>query len=128
MGLDDLAVDVDGPFGGQGPQHGHVLAGVPRRPFVGDAHHPLHGDLVGRSDPEDEPAARRRLRGERLPGQGDGMAGVSGDHRRPHLDARHLRGGHRDDGQGVEAIDLGEPGGVEPGVGDPTDLVDGIGQ
>ena len=66
---------------------------------------------------------RRERRGHRLLGQHSRMARVSGHHRCAELDARHAAAGHGQRRQRVQPEDVGDPGGREPVVGCPLQLV-----
>ena len=60
--------------------------------------------------PRVKPPAERRLGGERLLGQGGGMPRVGGHDGGADLDARHLRAGDGERGEGVQPEDVGQPG------------------
>lgn len=81
---------------------------------------------VARPDAEGEAPARHGLRGERLGGEGEGVARVRRDDGGAHLDAGHLASGERRGHEGVPRRRVPEEEAVEPGVPGEAGLGDEI--
>ena len=85
--------------------------------------------MIGRvagPDSEGEATADRRLHGERLGGEGEGMARRGRHDRGAEADAGDGAPRHGDGAEGVPAEVLRPPGIGEPEVGDVADLVDHV--
>ena len=75
--------------------------------------HVLDDHLVAQADAEGEAAVRGDRRGERLLGEGRGVARIGRDDERAQLDALGDLAGEGEEHDGVEAEDVRDPGGGE---------------
>jgi hypothetical protein len=109
VALQGLVEDVEvGPHGG-----GRALVGQPE--------HLVDDPVVRDAEAERQPAGAHGLGRQGLLGQGDGVPGLDGHHRRAHLDAAGLGADQGGGGEGVELVgDLRDPHRREAGLLDPA--------
>ena len=112
-----LAVDVHRLTVQEGHEDAQVLLHVAGGFVEAHAPHPLHHDLVGQADTQNETVPGRQLHREGLLGQHHGVAGIDRDDAGAQLYAGNLRPGGSQQRQRVGPEDLHCEGVIETGVG-----------